>query len=66
MNYRDIVKSWRRMSGRLRRSTDGVQSAISFACLRGWWRTGQAKEQDERREEHHQVHPVTPWSHGLF
>jgi len=66
MNYRGVLKSWCRMDGRSRHSTDGVQSAISLACLRGWWWMGQAKEQGERSEEHHQVRPVTPWSHGLF
>lgn len=66
MNYGDIVKSWRCIGGRSRRGMDGRQGAISLARLRDWWRTGQAKVQDERREEHYQVRPVTPWSHGLF
>ncbi len=65
MNDRGILKRWRRRGGRSRHRTDGVQSAISLAWLRGWWTT-QAKEQGERREEHHHVRPVTPWSHGLF
>jgi hypothetical protein len=66
MNYRDILMNWRHISGRSRRRTDGVQGAISLACLRGWWRRGLAKGQDGRREEDHRPRPVTPWSHGLF
>ncbi len=66
MTYRDLLKSWRRLGDGARHSRDGMQSAISLACLRGWWGTGQTKEQDERRDEHHHVRPVTPWSHGLF
>jgi len=66
MTYRDLLKGWRRERGCSRNDADGLQGVISLACLRGWWRTGQATEQHKRREAHHQVRPVTPWSHGLF
>lgn len=66
MNYREILKSWRRSRGRSQNDADGVQGAISLACLRGWWRTGQATQPHRQSEERKQVRPLTPWSHGLF
>lgn len=70
MNYTELLKRWRRPRGsrgtRPNHGQDTVRAAISLACLRGWWRAGQADKPQQETSERNPVRPLTPWSHGLF
>lgn len=70
MKYAEILKRWRSLRGfrglRPNHGQDTVQTAISLACLRGWWRTERADKPRQETHERNPARPLTPWSHGLF